>query len=101
MHLADPLSGRKPGKPLDVETLLEAARSTYCMLTVEEHSITGSLGAAASEILPQRHPMLIKILGLPDEVAIHGKPLDIFAHYGPDGLGIYRTAKDLLYKSNN
>jgi len=83
-------------KPIDEETILEAARNNSCMLTVEEHSIFGGLGAAVSEIISQKHPTLLKILGIPDENAIHARPLEVFSHYQMDGPGIYKNAKSLI-----
>ncbi|HER08330.1 MAG TPA: transketolase family protein [Bacteroides sp.] len=83
-------------KPLDESTVIDAAKNTRCILTVEEHSIYGGLGAAISEITSQHHPVRMKILGIPDENAVHGNSPEIFAHYGLDMEGIYRHATSLL-----
>ncbi|UCG28447.1 MAG: transketolase family protein [Bacteroidales bacterium] len=83
-------------KPFDSETVLETAKRTGCLLTVEEHSILGGLGAAVAELCSTHHPTRMKILGIPDENAVHGKPLEVFAHYGIDAKGIYHTALELL-----
>ena len=40
-------------KPLDVKTILKAAEETSKIITVEEHSITGGIGSAVSEILAE------------------------------------------------
>lgn len=83
-------------KPLDENAIIEAARNTRCLLTVEEHSIFGGLGASVAEITAQHHPSRVKILGIPDENVVHGKPLEIFAYYGLDTQGIYRHAISIL-----
>ncbi|MFH0758405.1 MAG: transketolase C-terminal domain-containing protein [Bacteroidota bacterium] len=83
-------------KPFDSNSILDAAKSTRCMLTVEEHSIFGGLGAEVAEITSQNHPTRMKILGIPDENAVHGKALEIFAHYELDMQGIYKNAISLL-----
>ena len=83
-------------KPLDEETIISAAKNTRCILSVEEHSIFGGLGAAITEITSLHHPTRVKILGIPDENAVHGKPLEIFAHYQLDMNGIYHHACSLL-----
>ncbi len=83
-------------KPADTEVILKAARETGKIITVEEHSIFGGLGALVSETVVQNHPVPVRILGIPDENAIHGKPLEIFHHYGIDGEGIYKSAIDFL-----
>ncbi len=83
-------------KPFDAETVIEASKQSGCVLTVEEHSIFGGLGAAVAEVISQFHPVRMKILGIPDEDAIHGKPLEVFAHYGLDMQGIRSQAISLL-----
>ena len=83
-------------KPFDNEAIISAARNTRCILSVEEHSMYGGLGAAITEITSEYHPTRVKILGIPDEDAIHGKPLEIFAHYNLDMSGIYKQAKSLM-----
>ena len=83
-------------KPADTEIILKAAKETGKIITVEEHSIFGGLGAIVAETVVQNHPVPVKILGIPDENAIHGKPLEIFHHYGIDAEGIYQTAIEFL-----
>ena len=63
------------------------------MITVEEHSIYGGLGGAVAEIVAQTGTAKLKILGIPDEFAIHATPLEIFKHYGIDAEGILKTAQ--------
>ena len=83
-------------KPLDKDTIIEAAKNTRCILSVEEHSIFGGLGASITEITSLHYPTVVKILGIPDENAVHGKPLEVFAYYGLDMQGIYKQAISLL-----
>lgn len=83
-------------KPFDKETVLKAARETGCILTAEEHSIYGGLGAAVAEIVSQNCPVKMRILGIPDENVIHATPQVIFHHYGFDYKGIYAAALNLL-----
>ena len=85
-------------KPFDKEAIISAAKNTRCILSVEEHSIFGGLGAAITEITSQYHPTRVKILGIPDENSVHGKPLEMFAHYELDMQGIYKNAINLLSK---
>ncbi len=54
-------------KPLDEKTILEVAKKTRCVLTVEEHSIIGGLGAAVSEYLSGVYPVLVHRMGVKDE----------------------------------
>ncbi|MCM1077429.1 MAG: transketolase family protein [Bacteroides sp.] len=78
-------------KPLDEEAILKAARETGRIITVEEHSRYGGLGAAVTETIAE-NPVPVKILGIPDEDVVHGTSPEIFAHYGLNADGIVRVA---------
>ena len=78
-------------KPFDAEAVRKAAAETGRIITVEEHSIYGGLGALVTECLSE-HPVPVKILGIPDENVIHATSPEIFAYYGIDAAGIEKTA---------
>ncbi|MDR3118002.1 MAG: transketolase family protein [Mediterranea sp.] len=79
-------------KPADTAAIVKAAKETGKIITVEEHHIFGGLGAIVAETVVRNHPVPVRIMGIPDENAVHGKPLEIFRHYGIDAEGIYHTA---------
>lgn len=83
-------------KPFDNEIVLKAAAETGRIITVEEHSIFGGLGSAVAEIVTQNLPVPMRIIGIPDETAIHGSSPEIFKHYGLDSEGIFKTAMDFV-----
>jgi transketolase len=83
-------------KPLDEEAILRAARETGGIITVEEHSVLGGLGAAVSEVVVQHHPVPMRIIGIPDEPAIAGKSAEVFKHYGIDADNLSRAALQML-----
>ena len=85
-------------KPLDEAAILRAARETGRIITVEEHSIHGGLGAAVAETIVQHAPVPMRILGIPDEPAIAGKTAEVFAHYGITSAHIKDNALELLSK---
>ncbi|MFC9710276.1 transketolase family protein [Paenibacillus sp. NPDC056933] len=85
-------------KPLDEEAIIAAARETGRIITVEEHSIYGGLGAAVAEVVVQHHPVPMKVLGIPDEPAIAGKTAEVFRHYGLTGDNIKQVALELINK---
>jgi transketolase len=69
-------------KPLDEEAIIRAARETGKIITIEEHSIHGGLGAAVAEVVIQHQPVPVKIIGIPDEPPITGNTAEVFKHYG-------------------
>lgn len=84
-------------KPFDKEAVLKAARDTKRIITVEEHSMFGGLGAMVTETLSE-NPVPVRIIGIPDENAVHGNNKEIFHHYGMDAEGIVKSAIDFLKK---
>jgi len=82
-------------KPCDEEAVLKAAKETGRIITVEEHSKFGGLGAMVTEIISE-NPVPVRIIGIPDENVVHGNNKEIFAHYGLDADGIVKSAKEFL-----
>ena len=83
-------------KPFDKETVLNAIKNTKCVLTIEEHSIYGGVGAMVAELTSQEYPVKMKILGIPDENVINAKPLEILEYYGLTAENIVSEAKKLF-----
>lgn len=80
-------------RPCDEEAVRKAAAETGKIITVEEHSKFGGLGAMVCEILSE-NPVPVKILGIPDENAVHGTNKEIFHYYGLDAEGIVKAAEN-------
>ncbi|MDQ0878474.1 transketolase [Paenibacillus sp. V4I3] len=85
-------------KPLDEEAIIRAAGETGHIITVEEHSIFGGLGAAVAEVVVQHQPVPMRIIGIPDEPAIAGKSSEVFKHYGIHTDNLKRVALEILGK---
>ncbi|MDR0989144.1 MAG: transketolase family protein [Prevotellaceae bacterium] len=82
-------------KPFDTQAIRLAAAETGRLLTVEEHSRFGGLGALVAETISE-NPVPLRILGIPDEDVVHGTSAEIFRHYGLDCAGIVRQARSFL-----
>lgn len=84
-------------QPLDEAAILEAARASKALVTVEEHSIYGGLGSRVAALLMQAGVFRpLRIVGIPDESTITGSQVEIFNHYGISPEGLMSTARDLL-----
>ncbi len=84
-------------RPLDEAAVLEAAK-TGLVITVEEHNVHGGLGGAVAELLSQKKPTRMRILGLPDETLYSGTSAEVFAHYGLTGEGIAASVLEAMGK---
>lgn len=58
-------------KPLRTEDVCAAAKTSVGIVTLEEHSILGGLGAAVAEILSEHQPTRILRIGVPDQFSAH------------------------------
>jgi transketolase len=69
-------------KPLDEALIVQAAKRSGAVLTVEEHSIIGGLGSAVCETLCSCYPVPVLRMGLPDVFGQSGKPAELLDFYG-------------------
>lgn len=84
-------------KPFDSEAVAQAASETKCIVTVEEHSINGGLGAAVAQaVCASSHPVRVKCLGFPDEHTVAGTQAEVFKHYGLDAAGIEKACVEFI-----
>jgi transketolase len=83
-------------KPIDKEVIINAAKETQAIVTVEEHNIMGGLGSAVSEVVVQNFPVPIKIIGIPDIYSTIGPSSDLYELYGLDSKGIVKSVKEMM-----
>jgi len=82
-------------KPLDAEALVRAATETGRVLTVEESVVEGGLGSAVAEVLVQRRPVPMRILGV-NQFAPTGSTAFLLDHFGLNSAGIAAAAVELM-----
>ena len=83
-------------KPLDEELVVEAARKTGKVVTVEEHSIIGGLGGAVAETLGEKLPTPMLRIGIRDVFGESGPALELIKKYGLDADSIYEKVKGFV-----
>ena len=83
-------------KPLDEDIIIKAAKECGCVVTAEEHSIIGGLGAAVAELLSENCPTPIKRVGVNDEFGRSGPALEMLKIYGLDAAHIKEAAKEVI-----
>ena len=82
--------------PLDVDAVLRSARETRAVVTAEEATISGGLGAAVASLLAERHPTPMRILGVRDAFAPTGDAAFLLEHFGLTADGIVAAVRDVL-----
>lgn len=69
-------------KPLDEAAVIQAARETGALVTVEEHSTIGGLAGAVCEFVSGSCPVPVQQVGIPDCFAETGPYQQIMDRYG-------------------
>jgi transketolase len=84
-------------KPLDRDAVLAAARETGAIVTAEEHSVIGGLGAAVAETVTDAGVGVpVKRVGLQDRFAGSGPYFDMLDTYGMAVADIVGAAHEAL-----
>ena len=78
-------------KPLDEKTIIEAAKKTGAVVSVEEHQINGGLGSAIAECLAKNYPVPQEFVGVKDRFGESGEPNELIEHFGM-GVGSIKEA---------
>ncbi|MBP6925925.1 MAG: transketolase family protein [Candidatus Pacebacteria bacterium] len=83
-------------KPMDANAVIELAKKTGAIVTVEEHQKAGGMGSAVAEILVEHFPVPMEIIGVDDQFGQSGTPEELMKHYGLDKDAIKQRVKKLL-----
>lgn len=83
-------------KPIDKDIILESAKKTGKVVTVEEHSVIGGLGSAVCDVLSENLPTPVKKIGVPDVFGESGTAAELVKKFGLDGESVYKTVKEFV-----
>ena len=80
-------------KPLDTEAIVNSVRKTRCVVTAEEHQISGGLGESVAQCLAQENPAPMEFVGVKDVFGESGTPEELMEKYGLSTSHIVEAAK--------
>ncbi|MEH2943118.1 transketolase family protein [Lachnospiraceae bacterium KK002] len=83
-------------KPLDEKMVVECAKKTGRVITVEEATIYGGLGSAVCEVLSDKYPVPVRRIGVQDKFGKSGDPDKLLEEYGLTSKKIMETAQKML-----
>jgi transketolase len=83
-------------EPLDLDAITAAATQTGGIVTVEEATISGGLGAAVASHVVEHAPCRMRILGIPGQFAPTGSAAFLLDHFGLNADGIAKAAREVL-----
>lgn len=68
-------------KPLDGETILNSVAKTGCVVTAEEHQITGGIGSIIAGLLSLNLPVPLEMVGMGDRFGESGEPFELLKYF--------------------
>ena len=80
-------------KPIDRDIILDAAKTTGCIVTAEEHNIIGGLGSAVAEVVAEEYPVPVLRVGVEDTFGKSGPALELLEIFGLNAQNIVAKAK--------
>ena len=83
-------------KPLDDTAIVELAKKTGAVVTVEEHQVAGGLGGAVAELLASKAPTPIEFIGMQDTFGESGSPSQLLEKYGMGVASIKAAVKKVI-----
>ena len=85
-------------KPLDEEIILNSAKKTGRVVTVEEHNIIGGLGEAVAAALSEKCPTPVTRIGVNDVFGHSGPAVDLLKEFGLSAEHIAEVVREKLGK---
>ena len=83
-------------KPIDKQAIIDSARKTGAVLTVENHNVIGGLKSAVCEVLMEEYPVPLKAIGIKDQFGQVGKLPFLKEFYKMRAEDIINSAKELI-----
>ena len=83
-------------KPIDREIIIKAAKETKGIVTAEEHSIIGGLGAMVSQVVCNECPTKVKMVGIQDTFGESGTPNELMEKYGLTAEKIIEEIRNII-----
>lgn len=83
-------------KPLDENAIIDLAKETKHIITVEDHQISGGMGSAVSECLAKNYSIPIEFVGIDDKFGQSGTPEELEKYYHIDTIDIVEKVKKII-----
>ena len=80
-------------KPIDKDDIIDAAKTTGCIVTAEEHNILGGLGSAVAEVVCENCPVPVLRVGVEDKFGKSGQVPELLEIYGLTAQNIAAKAR--------
>ena len=83
-------------KPIDKKTIIQFAKTSKIIFTIEEHNVMGGFGSAVAECIVEEQLCRIKRIGIQDEFGQTGSYKQLMQHYKLNAEGIVEQVEEAL-----
>jgi transketolase len=80
------------------EVILDSARKTGVVVTVEDHNVVGGIGTVVADIVAGHGTFLLRRMGLENTFGETGTPAELTTKYGLDAEAVSSAVRDILKK---
>lgn len=87
-------------KPLDEKTIIQSAKKTGAVVSVEEHQVNGGLGSAIAECLAKNYPAPQEFIGVQDRFGESGEPSELIEAFGMGVGAIKEAVKKVIFRKS-
>ena len=87
-------------KPIDINTITDAARECGCIVTAEEHQIHGGMGSAIAEVVVKNAPVPLEFVGVRDSFGCSGEPEELMVKFGITRREIFNSALKVIERKD-
>lgn len=83
-------------KPLDVNAILKSVQKTKCVVTAEEHMMSGGLGDSVAQVLARNFLAPQEYVAVNDSFGESGTPMELMTKYGIDTQNVVDAALKVI-----
>jgi len=83
-------------KPIDTDAIVKFAKKCGAVVTAEEHNVMGGMGSAVAEVLVEKRPTPMRMVGVRDTFGESGDAPELLKKYGLTSVQIEEAALSLV-----
>ena len=87
-------------KPFDEEAVIKSIKKTGCVVTAEEHQVSGGLGDSVAQVAGRHYPVPQEYVAVMDTFGESGKPVDLLNKYGLNKENIISAAEKAIKRKS-
>lgn len=85
-------------KPIDRDIIINSAKETRNLISVEDHSVIGGLGSIIADVLSEEYPAKLVKMGVKDRFGESGKATVLMVKFEIDSTAIVKQVEELMEK---